>query len=1011
LLFNILGCGVRFGESAPATEAREFSGTQCLSRAKPVVKAFIQGEARTEDLSAAWDCVSSALLQFKKYVRGKNADRYTSQEIATFLEQNYLEKGTSISPELQFQFMKLKLLLVGGTTDFIATGEIDKATDAISTIKQATIVLNPYMKVLIFKWSLSNSNDIQKDMKFFEGANMAVQNASNMIADLIEKNGQQYVLSDFISLCKELSTFFGEDWSFIKTVTKYMPVVQKVKKALAGGNETTISASEWRRFATLGSRGFVQYLRYYYFIESAPQTGTGFRLAYISRTIEDLFSVFQDLVKDKPEGVVSREEMTDILNTLSKVWPDFKVSDNLVFQGMKLKQLFFGGSVDSWTTTDFNTARLMVTRLRVLIERFLPYYSIYGFDWDPSEMDPDDALKFFSESRYSLEATARELGTLFEGNYDLNDLQALLQEVEVLYPPRKDSTDLSLTFKKYMPLIVDVKNVFLGGTNSTLLQAQWSGFLGDAARLYSDGQFYYFFLKDADFKDSDALNKLSMFGDQSLNILRDMIADKKEGQVSLAELNKLAARVMTLDLLPSEISQNSISQVLDLAVNNILEVPEKRVAGEKPNALTLSSVEVARHEIQGYIEMSIYLNKIIGVEDVLGRLKADRNKETTSANLKEAIDELMMMVQSPLPFTFDDKGRVIISNRVTPKYTQRTFIELNFDRVFSRLAIRSFAGDIDRIRSYTGVNLQEVQKVFTQLNSLVVELGLIDKSNTNFASARFRDANLFVPHSDGDSLASFTEMADLVGAISSGLRLNSDLEKELQTQCSKGESIWGNDSSVSIVCAKKAYWKTMPKIMTSSPEFVKWMGTRQYDEWDYYSGNVFKAAGYVPSSTLKAKVSDLSLSAHVIQYIELMLARFNKSKNGTLSTSDAIRAFPLFKPILEDLAKDQIKSGTIKESELIDLFAFIVKYGRAPTSLKDKVVFMFFWKGKRDSWDIGADRSQLAAILGYIADQTSKASLIPDLSNVPDVPPDQIPDASPSGSVGSGAGSGSGVWR
>ncbi|MNL09129.1 hypothetical protein D3C87_1298780 [compost metagenome] len=71
-----------------------------------------------------------------------------------------------------------------------------------------------------------------------------------------------------------------------------------------------------------------------------------------------------------------------------------------------------------------------------------------------------------------------------------------------------------------------------------------------------------------------------------------------------------------------------------------------------------------------------------------------------------------------------------------------------------------------------------------------------------------------------------------------------------------------------------------------------------------------------------------------------------------------------------------MKAGDIEEKDLWDLFTFILKYGKPPESLGEKVRFQFFWKDKPEKWDIWADRTQLAKILGYIADKVAEAELV-----------------------------------
>jgi len=983
------GCDSKVGEEPPPPDSHELGGTKCLSEMTPVVKDFIQGDAKKEEVEAGWDCATTAIETFKRYVRGRNADRYTPQELATFLENNFLDrsKNERITVGLQTEFMKLKQIFVGGSADYITRAEIDKLIALLQNFREMTVNLNPYMKVLAMNWSVSDSSKLQVDVRYFEDANKEVQNAARLLASLIEKNEQSYRLSDFTVLMEELSGFFGESWEFPKTIALYMPVVKKVKKALAGGDENSVAPTEWRRFALLGSRGYVQYLRYHYFIKSVPETGTGYRLSYLSRTVEDVLSVFQDLVAEKPEGVVSRDEITDLLKTLQVVWPTFKVSNNLVFEAMKVKQLFFGGSVDSFTTTDFETARLKVSRIKTLIERFLPYYTIYGREWEPDMYEPEEAQKLYMESQFVLEATVREAGVLFEGAYDLNDLVRLIHEVEELYPPKGES--LEAQARKYLPLIIDTKNIVLGGNDSSLRKGNWSVLLGFAARFYSDFLYYDYFLNEKPIEQPLTVSYFSVFLNQSLNIFRDLLTTKKENQLTRAELNKIGGHLIALEVLPKGIKPESLDQVLGVVLNNILVSPEQRLGSPAPNAITLASVEVARQELQVWLDTELFIATLsenwkpeegLKAKALTDVFKQAQSAQASSVSLQAGLRELLLSVQSPVPMTVDSEGRLIISNKFEQVYTAKSLRRLNMNRAITRLLLRSFVNDKERIATYKGAVLEEVQSAFFTLKPLLVEMGLIEPKNMTFASSRFREANIFVPHSDGNTFASYSEVADLIGMIWSGVSINSMLKKDLIRVCFKGNDQITNETLVSVSCARAAYKDSMPKSMTATPEYLRFMKSISKDEWAIYMNNVFKAAGYVPNDKNMAMIEDISLAPHVIQYIEMVFARFDRNKDGVISTSESLNAFPAFKGILMELAKDQLASGSIKESDLLDLFTYILRYGKPPETLKEKLRFVLNWRGKSEKWDVWADRMQLSEILGYIADQVSKSAKKPSLA-------------------------------
>lgn len=982
---SLAGCESKVGEQPPPAENQEFAGANCLSEMNPVAKAFIQGTAKKEEVISAWNCVSGAVEKFKRYVRGRTADRYTSQELATFLERNFLEKSTpsrKISPTLQKEFMKLKQVFIGGSDEYISRDEIDKLIVFFGNLRTMTVNLNPYMKVFSLNWSLSEANSLQVEARYFEDANREIQSAAKTLASLIEKTGASYKLSDFVALTENLGLFFDEHWEFPKTIAKYMPVVKKVKKALAGGDENTISPSEWRRFALLGARGYVQFLRYYYFIKSVPETGSGYRLSYLSRTFEDVLSVLQDLVAEKPEGIVSRDEVTDLLKTLQVVWPDFKVSNSLVFEAMKLKQLFFGGSSDSFTTVDFGTARLKVNRIKILVERFLPFYSIYGREWEPELYEPEEAQKIFMESQSVLEATVREAGMLFEGSYDLNEIISLTREIEALYPS-PDGKSWEEAARKVLPPVIDVKNMILGGEDSVLRKSEWSVLLGFASRFYTDFLYHHYFVREQPLDQPLTVSNLSVLANQTLNIFSDLLVVKKDNHFSRGELNKIARHLMDLEILPKGVSAGALDSFIGVVLNNFLVTPEARIAGYTPNVFNANSVQVLRQELQIWLDAELYVTRLtqgwgpregIKSEELIDTLTKAQGEDTTSSFLQAALREFLLSVRSPFPVTVDGQGHVIITTQSQPLYTAQGLRQLNLNRALSRVLIRSFATSQERIQTYAGVNLAEVEGGFVAVKPFFAELGFLDPKNSTFASSRFREANIFVPHSDGSNLASMAEVTDLIGMIWSGVNVNSLLRKELIRICFAG--VDQNESAVvSLSCARKAYKEAMPSVMLATPDYLDFMRTVSKDEWAYYMNNIFKSAGYIPNENNIAALADIELAPHVIQYVEMIYARFDKNKDGIISTSESLKAFPSFKGILLELAKDEIASGSIKEKDLLSLFTYILRYGKPPETIREKLRFALKWRGKPANWDVWADRVQMSQILGYIADQVNKSQV------------------------------------
>jgi hypothetical protein len=999
------GCDSKIGENPPVAKAHEYAGAACLSHTSSVMREFIEGNAKEGDLNALWGCLGGAVQSFQRYVRGSDKSRYTSQELATFIEKNYLDqtKGAKISPELQLEFMKLKQLFLGGNVSYITQKELTSMQDVFSMLNGITVRMNPYMKIMVLKWSVSDTNQVQKDMLFFEEANKELQNSSRALAAHIEKNGQTYKMSDFVTFLRELSKTLGDEWPGVDKVAKAMPLIKSTKKALAGGKEESIAPNEWRRFSLLGARGYIQYLRYYYFIEQVPETDTGYRLTYLARTTEDVLSVFQDLVAEKPEGKVSIQEVNNLLKALSEAWDGFKVSPKMVLETMKIKQLIFGGSVDSFTTNDFKTARMKVNRLKAIVERFLPYYSIYSLDWDPQMYSYQQSQKLFQDAQGVLEQSGTELATLIEGPYDLRDLIVILREYEALYPHKdKDSKRLkdaeyvpmSQKLEKLMPLILEAKTMVFGGKDSTLDKAIWSPLLSLGARIYTSALYHHYFISEKPMEKTDTLWSLSTFSNQSLNLLRDILVKKPVHQVTLSDIMTITKLLQNAGFIDNKkINIQSLTTIVKLVLNNVLVSPEDRLGGYVPNAITMHSVELLRDELQIWIDTEIFFaqltrkyqsNQGLRPRDFADAVEKGRTHPDSSTALRTGLRELGPVVQTPAPLTVDAQGRMYISRELQQVYNQQSMSQLNLNRALARLMIRSFAGDLSRIKSNAGVTVEEVNAVFKTVKPFFVDIGLLEPDNDTFGDARFRDANIFMPHSDGNKTASFVELTDLVGMLWSGVSINTMLTEAMPKDClfeqmvkSKKTGIEKLEKMVKVDCAANAYRFSLMDKMTATPVFRRYLQGADRDETLEFINNIFKSSGYVPNKSRTTKLVDLGQVPHAIQYVEMIFTRFDENSDGVLTKYEALKAYDLFAELLKQYAGDQVAP-----KDLDSVFMFLLRYGKAPTTIKEKATWFLRWKGRPENWNVAADRSQLARILGYIADMSSKATA----DAVPEIP-------------------------
>jgi hypothetical protein len=1021
-----VGCSLPTGENPPEQAGFRFKPgekTQCLSEVLPVMQGFVKGDASDAQVAQIWDCFGGALELFGRYIRGGEDGRYSSRELANFFELYFL-KDVKISDRLLVEIMRLKQIFVGGANDNLTAQELQDLMAFSKAMKGLSLRLLPYMKVYSMNWKATGISSLGDDVHYFEAANVALQEGSKELAGLISKNNQPYTLTHFPVLLDEFSKLYGESWPIVEAVQRTMPLVQKLKRTLAGGDEAVVAAAEWRRFALLGARGYVQFLRYHYFIAESTQQGTSRQWVFVTRSFDDLFSYLGDMVAEKPEKRLSRAEVLEIAQAMAQFFPGFKISDGLLLELMKVKRLVFGGGLTEFTTEDFRRAQEKVGQFTKLTEKILSYVQVYGLSWSPEKKEYEEAVRIFKAADQNLLSVAKAMGGLIEDSYDLSELLLLVGEYEKLYPPENPENSMTGSLRKYMPMIVAARQLIFSDTGSVIdrNKKQWPDFLITSAGLYNRYMQYFYFLESTEvWTHGHGLQSLSGFVNDILLELETVLARKPGATISYAELEKLTAVAGEVDVLPDALPMKILNDLWRVVFAKFLLSPDDRLQGRWPAGLSRKATELVRKEFEiwrdnqrifdGLFKSSQPGEMLTGLE-IVNALSTQPKAVGT--------EELLSIYRSPLSRSFDSLGRLSIRKEPTP-YTRKAADTVNLIRAVSRLGLRSYAQEKVRIERNLGLNLLEAQTLYFDLKPLLVQLDLVAADNVVFADSRFRESNLFTPRADGNQLASFNELFDLALGIFSGIRLNGLLEEKLKAKDSTGCALYSSPSSkdikVSVQCLTKIYAREMPSIFASMPSMADymsklprcsgfinaanetsffleaqmqlptqslpgpWNDVQKVKEkcpgtFDSAFMNILKASGFVDKKDGLIALGDASLAPHLFQYIETVIQRFDRPhisdvdgkprlKDGILERQEAMEAFPVLREILVAV------SGYCDEKTLRGSLAWILENGRPPEGAWELIKFISYMNFP-ESWKINVDRPKLAAILGFIAEALEK---------------------------------------
>jgi hypothetical protein len=1065
-LGGILSCTPKIGETPPSVQTQGLTATACLDQAAVGLQNFVKAKATEGDIVQSFDCIQTAFEKFDKYVRGAQRDRYKIAELCEFFENYFLAKDSrgktkKISPELQVELMKIKQIFVGGTREDITREELKKTLTFISQIKGMALKLNSFMSVVILDWNPDRPLAKTAQLDHFEEANKMLQSVIGDFANLIQANSEStYVIGDFAALFGRLSEFYGEVWPFVATLERTMPLVSKIKVALIGGDGPLVIPSEWGRFLNLAARSYVQYLRYYYFIENNHQATQEAKLDTMARIAEDSLSMLQDLVGRKVIQEITQGEFQGILLSASEVFDSIKVSEAFVDHLMKVKPVLFGGSSAAWTPTDFGLAGSKVYRIKDLIQRLIPFKTIYTKKWNFQRIDTgvvsdgseERGQISFAAAEEALLRAANDLSSLLEAAYSYEDLKNLVLEFEVLYPSTASSTSedwpmdrrgrvqepspkpsaepspqpsaepsqsLSLggILQKYQGLFLKIKELIYdlrlpnGSPSPEIRKEDWKSFLNYGSRAFSISLFAHYFLNPFELDSSAGVKSTSRLIESALSIIPDVLTQRRNRAnpgISTAEFSQIFLELRKLEILPAKIQVETMKGVMKALIENFLVSPVDRIRPVQGVTIPRSSFDIIsfehlRAEFRTWIQPEIFLaeefekvsSRTLSQSQLKALIELKSLDREISSEFKEGLNELRVALNTPMPITTDISGRMLITNHQTPFFNRKSAFYSNLSRTVSRLLIRSYSQDLEGLNSSIGsdkcktadrcerLNKCEGIRAFEDLRAPFIDLNLLDVGSS-FLDSRFLEANLFVARASGDNDVNFLELGDLTQMILSGLFNDAKLKIHLRRDCRTSINAGTKKEEVGFKCLRESYYgQAIRSEMTGVPGYLAEMKSIDGGIWREGFVNLVKATGWIPKglSDIDQELVDintLSLFPHIVQYLEMVFSKYDVNGDEVISTDELMSAYPTYRALMYDLAKDRFVPLVFTENDLPALFAYLVKHGKEPSFGIISGGKWLAWKAMgQQNWKVNAGRTQIAKILGYISDKVSGSTKPP----------------------------------
>lgn len=979
ILFFTLGCGLKLGEKNKTENVLEVKSASCLNQSLSQLKLFFTGDATDDQVSESFICLQDVLLAFKDNVRGKDQNSYTPDEISKYLSNQFSKGGSGLSSELLSEVMKLKVILVGGSPEKITKPEIEAIASIIARLKSDVVKLNPHMKVIVSKW-VSISNTEMKEKKFVE-AKAAFEGFLNRIALLLASSGRGYELNDLMNLAIEAIKAGNGSAATIKTLSNAKNVIVKFKMTLIGGTEVLVG-KEWVPFVKTLGEVFFQSLRFKYFYKDLQEEQVAEKWKVYEQVVVDLSSLIQDLLTFKKSNLLLNSEIIELLNSAKPLLTNLVINAELIGQIGRLKVMLLGNHQDgqgaiAWSINDFKNLNIkipVILRNASVVVQNLKYLKANKAAFRKNEIKYED----FNQAEGLILAAVNELSEQVQESYDLLELKSLL--VNLSETLLKDSLKLPENFAAIMELVKSAKYTLTGMPGTALTRQNIQLLFNVGIHAYGNYIEYVNFVSPFTLEEKEfAYSFDKLFAKVKATLALELNL-KSNHLISSEEISQLILTAQSHKFLQTKFEQKSLDSLFKALWANILNRPEERLAKKILPGLNGPALQVVSEEFHLWIEnqkliTELFLNKN---EYTKKDLLIELAKKTRTVNT----EELNKVVVAPGLMNFNDKGYLKILTETNGLYHVKDLNNTNLTRSFSRIIIRSYANELDRINKLSGVVLDEVQFGFDQLKDFIVSLDLVDPANVLFISSRFRESNLFLAVSNGDAVASFEEINHLILHILSGIQRADSIKIVATEKCLKVKNEIISKTEFNQNCLLDLYFAE-ENSFAELPGFAK-LKAEKDDKGELkfspeqnktYYLSLLKAAGYIPNDKVLEEertvfLADANLFPHVVQYVEMIFYSYDTNRDGYLQKDEAIRAFPVFAEVMKPVQKQ----FNLEDKDLVGLFIWLLKKGTVfPINNMKKFVKDHECNLNNDSktcaqdWTINATRIDIGKIFNLIA--------------------------------------------
>jgi hypothetical protein len=651
-----------------------------------------------------------------------------------------------------------------------------------------------------------------------------------------------------------------------------------------------------------------------------------------------VISIFQLHFKPNNKGLFKSVDLRDFFQDL--FIKEGAISNALLLEGMRIKQILLGGAVDSVSREEIHQTEMLILSLRKISERLRPQMAILALSMKPgqaSEAQVEEAITVLDEALSELAPILSK----YNHEYAFKSLQSLFLELSKFYGKKKIWAGPA-KIADFIPLIANAKKLLVNGRRDRIEPKEWADLFHVTARAYGTFLRWNYFASQNSVFEGQGLQRTEEMSEAVFKFIREAIARRTNAQIDYDDLDACLEEIMRLKLLPIQLTPESSAKTLRLLFGKWPYANGS--AHPQVTGLTLNSVEFYHSQLSDWFQ----------VQKALVAEKENKPGPPTFLALQQMTD----LRAGPWPIVIDTENRVLLRFDQPLAYDFHSLTQMNWARaIFSILMISYGEPAHDGIES--GVSDEKFEELYKDLFSILVDAKFCDEKDDELWVRIAGQTPLFLPRSNGDHVTSMNEAYEFLTYYFSAHQLGSDWLETMKTDCPVTASVGGD--TVSAQCFRDHAFQSFSSVFANLPQlstYILGLSAADQKTWMKFS----EMAVRKKSDTLETDpilVADIRLMTLLYQFIETYYGRFDLDRSQKINLDESMIAGPIYFPTVMDLL------GLADATDAEAVYSYMFKYGEPPPGLLDFV----WWKWHKSKWEYDSDRLILIKILANLASQ------------------------------------------